>query len=110
MLRSGFLAGLAALLLTGLSMPAAAQPAGPQGHTYEIAESTGAYTVTFEPSGTLRNSRGRPGQWTFDGRTLCVLLSGREICEPWRDLSVGESYMSRAWAEGRGSVRVTRVA
>ena len=109
MLRSGFLAGLAALLLCLFAAPAGAQETGPQGRSYEISENSGSYTVSFEREGMLRDSRGRSGQWTFDGRTLCVLLSGREICEPWRDLAVGESYQSRAWAEGRGRVRVTRV-
>lgn len=110
MLRSGFVAGLAALLLTFVAGPVNAQPSGPGGHSYQIEDRAGAYTVSFQRGGTLRDSRGGSGQWSFDGRTLCVSLSGREICEPWRDLQRGESYMSRVWSDGGGSVRVTRVA
>ncbi|TGY88336.1 hypothetical protein E5163_10975 [Marinicauda algicola] len=107
MLRREFvLAGLAALATAA----AAAQEAGPAGQTWSIESAHGDFTVDFAPDGRVQDSRGGGETWHFDGRTLCVRTRGQEICEPWRGLSVGESYMSRAWSNTREPVRVTRIA
>lgn len=104
--RTVILAGLLAVLCG----PALAQAGGPAGQVWTIEAGRGSFTIEFEPDGQVRDHRGGSGQWHFDGRTLCVSTQGREVCEPWRALSVGESYMSRAWSETSQSVRVTRIA
>lgn len=104
--RFAILAGL----VFALSGTVFAQSGGPAGQAWSVESGRGSFTIEFASGGQVRDSRGGAGRWHFDGRTLCVSTQGREICEPWRDLDVGDSYMSRAWSDTRQPVRVTRIA
>ncbi|KAA5802211.1 hypothetical protein F1654_10245 [Alkalicaulis satelles] len=89
---------------------------GPEGRVYAIDTRQGRYTAQFRRGGVYQDSRPRTGHWQFDGRTLCVVFNaaGRsepeyEICKPFHELSVGESYETNAWTRDNSPARITRV-
>lgn len=107
-----------AALAAAFSAPSAQglQALGPEGRVYAVETADGRYTALFRRNGRYHDSRPRTGYWSFDGRTLCVLVSRAgprapeyEVCLPWRDLSIGESYLSENWTPDGDLARVTRV-
>ncbi|MBI1263978.1 MAG: hypothetical protein GC187_04505 [Alphaproteobacteria bacterium] len=102
-----------------LAAPGAAQAQaalGPEGRVYAVETREGRYTAQFRRGGAYQDSRPRSGFWQFDGRTLCVLFQAAsrtepeyEICKPYRELAVGESYETLAWNADGSPARITRV-
>ena len=105
---------LACLMLA--SGAAQAQMTGPEGRVYDVRTERESYTARFQPGGAYQDDRPRTGRWHFDGRTLCMLIAAAgpqapeyEVCTPWRDLEIGESYDSRYWTAQGAPARITRI-
>lgn len=95
---------------------AQAQMTGPEGRVYDVRTEQERYTAQFQPGGAYLDDRPRTGRWQFDGRTLCMLIAAAgpqapeyEVCTPWRDLEIGESYESRYWTAQGGPAHITRI-
>ena len=106
---------LAVWMLAVTPLALARQGAGPQGQSFSIETQDERYTASFQSGDRYSDSRPRSGRWTFDGRTLCLLVNNAgprqpeyEVCMPWRDLAVGEGYDSRYWKPDGAPVRITR--
>lgn len=105
------LAAAAAHATAGAS---ALQALGPEGRAYAVDIREGRYTAQFRRGGRYEDSRGAQGSWSFDGRTLCVIVrlpraDEYETCRPFQDLDVGESVVTRGWTRDGQPARVTRV-
>jgi hypothetical protein len=105
-----------ALMLTSPVTAQAQAALGPEGRVYAVETREGRYTAQFRRGGSYQDSRPRSGFWQFDGRTLCVLFQAAsrtepeyEICKPYRELAVGESYETLAWNADGSPARITRV-
>ena len=119
MIRQGGHAFVGALVLAYLILacsPARAQMTGPEGRVYEVRTERDSYTARFQPRGVYQDDRPRTGRWQFDGRTLCMLIAAAgprapeyEVCTPWRDLEIGQSYDSRYWTAQGAPARITRI-
>ena len=93
---------------------AAAQALGPENRAYAVDTPDGRYTAQFRSNGRYEDSRGAQGSWSFDGRSLCMLVRIRfeeeyEVCAPWVDLRVGQGILTRDWTPDRSLARVTRI-
>jgi hypothetical protein len=108
----------AVLMLAALfgpaAAPASAQALGPEGRVYAVETSDVRYNAQFRRGGRYEDSRGATGIWQFDGRTLCIIVRPPqgveyETCMPWRDVSVGDRFESRAWTQDGSQARITRV-
>ncbi|MEO1040000.1 MAG: hypothetical protein AAFX09_10675 [Pseudomonadota bacterium] len=89
---------------------------GPEGRAYSVETRSTRFVVRFTRDGRYEDSRGLEGFWSFDGRTLCVLVrepgpNGREVelCRPWRDMRVGVSEISSEWTLNGERARVSRI-
>lgn len=110
-------APLAALCLTIAALVAAqaqAQALGPEGRAYAVETREGRYTVQLRRGGRYEDSRGADGSWSFDGRTVCMIVrpprrTEYEACVPFRDMAIGESHITRGWTPDGSQARVTRV-
>lgn len=103
---------IVALVLGGTH--ADAQALGPEGRAYAVETSEGRYTAQLRRGGRYEDSRGSQGSWSFDGRTVCMIVrpprgDEYEACVPFRDLAVGEAMTSRGWTQDGSQARVTRV-
>ncbi|XBQ14807.1 MAG: hypothetical protein ABL308_07490 [Oceanicaulis sp.] len=103
---------LAALVLG--SVPASAQAIGPEERAYAVDSNEGRYTAQFRRGGRYEDSRGARGSWNFDGRTLCMIVQPPrggeyEVCLPWQNLGVGESFTTRSWTPDGSAARITRI-
>ncbi len=106
-----------ALTIAALVLGAArtdAQVLGPEGRAYAVETREGRYTAQLRRGGRYEDSRGSQGSWSFDGRTVCMIVrpprdDEYEACVPFQDLSVGESVTSRGWTRDGAPARVTRV-
>lgn len=108
----GLLAVLA--LFTAHGGKAAAQALGPENRAYAVDTADGRYTAQFRSNGRYEDSRGARGSWSFDGRSLCMLVRIRfedeyEVCAPWVDLRIGQGILTRNWTPDRSLARVTRI-
>lgn len=108
----GVLVALA--MLTANGADAAAQALGPENRAYAVDTADGRYTAQFRSNGRYEDSRGAQGSWSFDGRSLCMLVRVRfeeeyEVCTPWVDLRVGQGVLTRDWTPDRSLARVTRI-
>ncbi|WBQ10759.1 hypothetical protein L2D01_03015 [Hyphomonadaceae bacterium ML37] len=106
----------AALMMSAPASAQAQSALGPEGRVYAVETRQGRYTAQFRRGGSYQDSRPRSGSWQFDGRTLCVLFQAAsrtepeyEICKPYRELAVGESYETNAWTADGSAARITRV-
>lgn len=104
------------LMLAAPDTAQAQSALGPEGRVYAVETRQGRYTAQFRRGGDYQDSRPRSGSWQFDGRTLCVLFHATsrtepeyEICKPYRELAVGESYETSAWTGDGSAARITRV-
>lgn len=107
----GFIMLLAVLTASG---EAAAQALGPENRAYAVDTAQERYTAQFRSNGRYEDSRGAEGSWSFDGRSLCMLVRIRfeeeyELCAPWVDLRVGQGMLTRDWTPDRSLARVTRI-
>lgn len=108
---------MAALALTLAAVGASnaqAQALGPEGRAYAVETRDGRYTAQLQRGGRYEDSRGAQGSWSFDGRTVCMIVRPPEAreyeaCVPFRDLNVGQAIMTRAWTPDGSEARVTRV-
>ncbi len=101
-------------LLSALGGEAAAQALGPENRAYAVDTADGRYTAQFRSNGRYEDSRGAQGSWSFDGRSLCMLVRKRfeeeyEVCAPWVDLRIGQGMLTRDWTPDRSLARVTRI-
>ena len=102
------------VLLTAHGGKAAAQALGPENRAYAVDTADGRYTAQFRSNGRYEDSRGARGSWSFDGRSLCMLVRIRfedeyEVCAPWVDLRIGQGLLTRDWTPDRSLARVTRI-
>ena len=93
---------------------AQAQALGPEGRAYALETREGRYTAELQRNGRYEDSRGARGSWSFDGRTVCMIVTPPrereyEACVPFRDLEVGEAVVTRGWTPDGSPARVTRV-
>jgi hypothetical protein len=110
-------AAAAASALTIAALTAAfagAQALGPEGRAYAVETQSGRYTAQLRRGGRYEDSRGAQGSWSFDGRTVCMIVrpprsDEYEACVPFRDLQVGQAVVTRAWTPDGSQARVTRV-
>lgn len=116
MLRTWIFAGVFVLVvaLTFATRDAVAQALGPENRAYAVETAQERYTAQFRPNGRYEDSRGARGSWSFDGRSLCMLVNIRyepeyEMCTPWIDMRVGQSILSNHWTQDRSLARVTRI-
>ena len=91
-----------------------AQALGPEGRAYAVETREGRYTVQLRRGGRYEDSRGADGSWSFDGRTLCMIVrpprrNEYEACAPFQDLQIGQAIITRAWTADGSEARVTRV-
>jgi len=105
-----------ALTLAAPDTAQAQSALGPEGRVYAVETRQDRYTAQFRRGGGYQDSRPRSGSWQFDGRTLCVLFHSAsrtepeyEICKPYRELAVGESYETNSWNADGSPARITRV-
>ena len=101
-------------VLTASGGEAAAQALGPENRAYAVETAEGRYTAQFRSNGRYEDSRGAEGSWSFDGRSLCMLVRVRfeeeyEVCAPWIDLRVGQGVLTRDWTPDQRLARVTRI-
>ena len=108
--------GLLAILglLAAHGGKAAAQALGPENRAYAVDTADGRYTAQFRSNGRYEDSRGARGSWSFDGRSLCMLVRIRfedeyEVCAPWVDLRIGQGLLTRNWTPDQSLARVTRI-
>ncbi len=93
---------------------ASAQALGPENRAYAVDTAEERYTAQFRTNGRYEDSRGARGTWSYDGRSLCMLVRVRfeaeyEVCAPWVDLRVGEGLLTNDWTPNRTLARVTRI-
>ncbi len=93
---------------------ASAQALGPENRAYAVDTADQRYTAQFRTNGRYEDSRGARGSWSYDGRSLCMLVripyeSEYEVCAPWVDLRIGESLLTNDWTADRSLARVTRI-
>lgn len=97
---------IAALGLAGLALAD-----GPAGHVYEIsipsAEVT--YTTSFHEDGSMTNSLGQEGSWTFEDGVLCITAGEEPLCNPFEPTDVGESMTTTEWSVDGAEMTITRV-
>jgi hypothetical protein len=90
------------------------QALGPEGRAYAVEAPEGRYNAQLRRGGRYEDSRGAQGSWSFDGRTVCMIVrpprgDEYEACVPFRDLAVGQSIVTRGWTPDGSQARVTRV-
>ncbi len=105
---------LALVLTVCVSDNASAQALGPENRAYAVDTAEERYTAQFRTNGRYEDSRGARGSWSFDGRSLCMLVrlpyeTEYEVCTPWADLRIGQSYLTNDWTPDRSLARVTRI-
>ncbi|WP_429912009.1 hypothetical protein [Glycocaulis sp.] len=101
-----FAAGVvAALGLAGLSFAD-----GPDGHVYEISIPSAdvTYSTTFHADGSMTNTLGQEGSWTFEDGTLCITTDAEPVCNPFEPGEVGESVTTDEWSADGSEMVITR--
>jgi hypothetical protein len=93
---------------------ASAQALGPENRAYAVDTAEGRFSAQFRSNGRYEDSRGARGSWSFDGRSLCMLVripyeSEYEVCAPWVDLRIGQAMLTNDWTPDRSLARVTRI-
>ncbi len=93
---------------------ARAQALGPENRAYAVDTANERYTAQFRTNGRYEDSRGARGSWSYDGRSLCMLIrkpyeDEYEVCAPWIDLRIGQGILTNDWTPDRSLARVTRI-